>query len=124
MLDCDIIKYVKKYFVLYMSLFAMFVLLMMLNFTAPLDIGPFGVLVFFTMIYVLVFGIFFGLGRVCLLVSGAKGNVSTKFVIYVAVIAFGPIMLLLMRSFEMLNIISASAVVVFVMLACFLIKKR
>ena len=41
----------------FLSLVALFILLFMVNFTSPIKIGAFGVLVFFTMIFMVLFGL-------------------------------------------------------------------
>lgn len=107
-----------------MGLFALLVLLVMLNFTAPLDIGPLGVLVFFTMIYVFVFGVFLGIEKMFRGIFGKKGKISQKELLCVVIASFGPIMLLLMRAFEMLSIASSFLVILFVFLSCFLVNKK
>lgn len=105
-----------------LSLLAAVVLLVMLNFTTPTGIGPLGVLVFFAAVYVVMLGI------AQLLVRGvmrlAIHGVSSKENLYSAVIAFGPIMLLLAKSLGSLGWFTVGLVMVFVFLACFLIAKR
>ena len=52
-----------KHLVPVMSLLAAVILLVMLNFTTPAGVGPFGVLVFFTTFYILMFGVALALVR-------------------------------------------------------------
>lgn len=104
------------------SLIAALVLLVMLNFTTPAGIGPLGVLVFFTTFYILMLGIAEGVVKV-----GAKmlgKSVGRKGYLYGAVIAFGPIMLLLAQSLGSMSVWTLLLTAVFVLLACFLIAKR
>ena len=105
------------------SLVAVIVILAMINFTTPTSVGPLGVLVFFVMVYVIVFGI---VNLLVGLFSKASGNKQGKRKerYYAAMISFGPIMLLLVQSFGSLNIITGAGVVFFVALGCFVIKKR
>jgi len=105
------------------SLVAVVVILAMMNFTTPTDVGPLGVLVFFVMVYVIVFGIVNLLVGLFSKASGKKqGKRKDRY--FAAMISFGPIMLLLVQSFGSLNIITGAGVIFFVALGCFVIKKR
>ncbi|MBR5408592.1 hypothetical protein IK112_01435 [Candidatus Saccharibacteria bacterium] len=106
-----------------LSLLAVIIILAMINFTTPTGVGPLGVLVFFTMVYVVVFGV------VNLLVVGfvrlmGYRRTERKEHYYAAMIAFGPVMLLLIRSFGSFNLATIGMTVVFVVLGCFVINKR
>ena len=105
-----------------LSLISAVILLVMLNFTTPASVGPLGVLVFFTTFYVLVFGL--AVGAVKVFTKLAGGQMGKKGYLYGAVIAFGPIMLLLAQSLGSLSPVTVGLTVVFVFLACFLIGKR
>lgn len=105
-----------------MSLLAAVILLVMLNFTTPTGIGPFGVLLFFTTFYILVFGIAVGVVRIFTRLSGK--NRSRKEYFYGAVIAFGPIMLMLAQSLGSISPLTVTLTAVFVLLGCFLVNKR
>ena len=107
----------------FFSLMALIVIMVMLNLTAPAEIGPLGVLVFFTMIYVAIFGIVNLIVAMFMKATGKKGT-ERKNRYYAATIAFGPIMLLLVQSFGSLSIATALMVVLFVALGCFVISKR
>ena len=115
-------RLMPKHLVPVMSLLAAVILLVMLNFTTPAGVGPFGVLVFFTTFYVLVFGL--AVGAVKVFTKLAGGQMGKKGYLYGAVIAFGPIMLLLAQSLGSLSPVTVGLTVVFVFLACFLIGKR
>ena len=106
------------------SLVAIVVLMIMINLTSPAEIGPLGVLVFFTMVYVVFFGVATGLVNLMRKVIGNRGGMRRKDYFFAAVIAFGPIMLLLVQSFNSLNLWTSGLVVVAVTLGCFLISKR
>ena len=106
------------------SLIAVIILMVMINLTSPAEIGPLGVLVFFTMVYVVFFGVVTG---VIALLRRATGNGSTmrrKDYFFAAIIAFGPIMLLLIQSFGSFNLWTVALVFVFVVLGCFYISKK
>lgn len=105
-----------------LSLLAAVILLLMLNFTTPAGVGPFGVLVFFAACYMVVLGIALLLVKIFTKILGKQmGHRSYK---YAAVIAFGPIMLLLIQSLGALSVFTASIVVMLIFLVCFLISRN
>ncbi len=104
-----------------LSLLAAVVLLLMLNFTTPADVGPLGVLVFFVACYMVVLGFALLLVKIFMKLIGKR--MGRKGYLYGAVIAFGPIMLLLIQSLGALSIFTAVLVVILVFLACFLVNK-
>ena len=93
-----------------------------MNFFAPMDLGPFGVLVFFTMAYVALFGICTFLQRIFVGIT-RRGGLKGRDYIYAAIIALGPLMLLMVQSFGSFSLWTTSLVVIFVCLACFMVKK-
>ncbi|MBR2864504.1 hypothetical protein IKE88_03095 [Candidatus Saccharibacteria bacterium] len=105
------------------SLIAMIVILAMINLTTPTGVGPLGVLVFFVMVYVVVFGVVNLIVSAFMKAAEKKQGVS-KGHYYAATIAFGPIMLLLVQSFGSLSIVTVAMVIAFVFLGCFIIGKR
>lgn len=105
-----------------MSLIAMIVLIVMMNFTTPVEVGPFGVLVFFTTFYIVMYGVALVLLKILQKILGK--DFGRKELAYVAVLAFGPIMLMLAKALGTMSWATVGLVVVFVMLACFLISKR
>lgn len=111
-----------KHLIPVLSLIAAVILLTMLNFTTPAGIGPLGVLVFFTAVYVLMLGIAVALVKLFLKMTGKQ--VGKKSYMYGAMIAFGPIMLLLAQSLGSMSPLTVGLTVVFVLLGCFLVSKR
>lgn len=111
-----------KHLVSVMSLFAAVILLVMLNFTTPVGVGPFGVLVFFTTFYVLMLGIALALVRFFARVM--KLQLGKKEYAYGAVIAFGPIMLMLAQSMGSMSLVTVGLTVIFMVLGCFLVNKK
>ncbi len=111
-----------KHLIPVLSLIAAVILLTMLNFTTPAGIGPLGVLVFFTAVYVLMLGIAVALVKLFLKMTGKQ--VGKKSYMYGAMIAFGPIMLLLAQSLGSMSSLTVGLTVVFVLLGCFLVSKR
>lgn len=101
----------------------MIIILAMINLTTPTGVGPLGVLVFFTMIYIAIYGVI-NLMVVAFMKASGKKNGERKNRFLAAMISFGPIMLLLVQSFGSLNVITLLMVIVFVVLGCFVINKR
>lgn len=111
-----------KYLVLVSSLVAAVILLVMLNFTTPTEIGPFGVLLFFTTLYVLIFGITAAIVKMFVKILNKK--MTQKSYLYAAVIALGPIILMLMQSRGQVNLLTLVLALIAVLLGCFLVNKR
>ena len=108
----------------FISIVGLAVLLLMLGFTSPTDIGPLGVLLFFTTIYAVIFGIVTLLVQSFMRLAFKKENFRGKDYLYSAVFAFGPIMLLMARSFGAINFWTIGLIVIFITLAEFLVAKR
>lgn len=105
------------------SLLAVIIILTMLNFTTPTGVGPLGVLVFFTLVYLVVFGV------VNLMVIGFRKLMgykerTRKEHLYAGVISFGPVMLLLIQSFGVLSLATVGMTAAFITLGCFVVAKR
>ena len=96
----------------------------MLNYTTPPEAGVLGVLVFFTMLFIALFGLMVEVVKIFqrILRDKHKGKASeNKTYMYAMVLAFGPIILLVTRSTSLMTIALAG---IFVFLGCFLIHKR
>ena len=106
------------------SIIGLAALILMLNFTSPTEIGPFGVLLFFTTIYITFVGIFTLLLQAFLRTAFGRKELSNKDYLYAAILAFAPIMLLMARSFGAVNLWTISLIAIFILLAEFLVKKR
>ena len=111
-----------KHLVPVLSLLAAILLLVMVNFTTPADVGPLGVLVFFAACYMVVLGVSLLFVKVFMKLAGKK--MGRRGYLYAAIIAFGPIMLLLAQSLGTLSWITLVLVAVVIFLACFLVSKR
>ena len=111
-----------------MSLVAMVFLMIMINLTTPSDIGPLGVLVFFTLVYLVCFGVIMGVCRILFQIVGRLKNKKTtsgrKSYYYSSVLAFVPIVLIFMRSFGELNFLEVVLVGFFAIVGCFYISKK
>lgn len=112
----------SKRLILFLELAAITVILLMLRFTNPSSAGPVGVLVFFTMIYVVMFGIAHVFVGVFMRLLGKRMGMREQ--VYTAIVAMGPIVLLLLQSLGSVSILTVCAVVVLVGMACFLVSKR
>ena len=106
------------------SIIGLAVLLIMLNFTSPTEIGPLGVLVFFTTVYLVAFGIITLVMQAFMRLNIKKESFRVKDYLYSAILAFGPIMLLMARSFGAINLWTVGLICVFLFLAEFLVAKR
>ncbi len=99
-------------------------LVLMLNFTSPTEVGPFGVLLFFTTLFVVIFGLVSLLMGIFLRMANKKKEMGGKDYLYATVITFGPIMLLMARSFGALSIWTVGLIAIFLFLVGFLVYKK
>ena len=109
---------------LYVSILGLAALILILLFTSPMEIGPIGVLLFFTTLYISIFGIFSLALQIFYRLAFKKETFTNKDYLYSAVISFGPIMLLMARSFGAVNIWTVSLIIIFLTLVEFLVAKR
>jgi hypothetical protein len=103
---------------------AFIALILLLTTTSPTEIGPAGVLLFFTTLYVSIFSVFTLIWQLFIKLAFGRSEMRGKDYLYSAVMAFGPIMVLMARSFGAINIWTACLIVVFLFLAEFLVAKR
>ena len=106
------------------SIIGLAALILMLTLTSPTEIGPLGVLLFFTTLYVVFFGGITFLVQSFIRIALGRKQLKNKDYLYAVVLAFGPIMLMMARSFGAINLWTISLIVVFLMLAEFLVYKR
>ena len=106
------------------SIIGLAALILMLCFTSPTEIGPLGVLLFFTTVYVVSFGLITIFMQTFIRMAFGRNKFKNKDYLYSAVLAFGPIMLLMARSFGAINPWTISLIIFFLLLAEFLVKKR
>ncbi len=99
-------------------------LIIMLTFTSPTEIGPLGVLLFFTTIYIVCFGLTTFLIQTFFKLALGRNQFKNKDYLYAAIFAFGPIMLLMARSFGAINLWTVGLIFLFLFLAEFLVMKR
>lgn len=107
-----------------LSIIGLAALIVMLTLTSPTEIGPLGVLLFFTTLYIVIFGLTSFIMRLFYHVAMRRDNFRNKDYIYAAVISFGPIMVLMARSFGAINIWTIGLILIFLFLAEFLVMKR
>ena len=110
--------------ILIVSLIAAVIVSVMLSMTTPTAVGPFGVLVFFTMGYLILLGVVTGLVAIFVRIVGQREWLGKKDYAYAAVIAFGPLLLLLVRAFSAISLWTVGLSALFVLLGCFLVDKR
>lgn len=107
-----------------MTIIGLAALILMLNLTSPTEMGPSGVLLFFTTIYITIFGIFTLLTQAFLRIAVKREEFRGKDYLYSAVLSFGPIMFLMARSFGAINLWTTGLILIFLTLAEFLVYKR
>ena len=108
----------------FISIVGLAALLLMLNVTSPTEIGPFGVLLFFTTLYLVIFGAITFLFQTFKRIALKKTYLKNKDYLYSAVLSFGPIMLLMARSFGAINLWTIGLIILFLTLTEFLVYKR
>ena len=99
-------------------------LVLMLTFTSPTEIGPLGVLVFFTTLYIVIFSVLSTLLQIFKRMAFKNETMRRKDYLYSAVMAFGPIMVMMARSFGAINLWTLSLIALFLLLAEFLVYKK
>lgn len=114
---------VVKRLIIFADIVAITVILVVMNMTTPSEIGPLGVLVFFTMIYLLMLGLATAVMTILKKAGGKRKEMVRRDYVYASVMAFAPIMLLLVRSFGEMNVVVVGLVGVFVGLGCLLVNK-
>lgn len=125
-------KYLARQFINYLPyaapLLSFIVLVLLLNRTSPLDVGPAGILLIFGVTYVFIVSIFYLLLTVVLLLlaSVVKIGVRSKRKLYyiASILAFAPIFLLALNSIGQLELKDFILVILFVGVACFYAVKR
>lgn len=100
------------------------ILALFLAFTAPTEIGPLGVLVFFTTLYIVIFCVFSLIWRAFGRFAFKKTTMRRKDYLCSAVLAFGPIMVMMARSFGAINLWTLSLITLFLVLTEFLVYKK
>ena len=111
-------------FIIGTSIIGLAVLFLMLTLTSPIEIGPTGILVFFTTLYVVIFAVISLVMQAFFYFAIKKPALSRKEYLYSAILAFGPIMLLMARSFGAINLWTIALIILFLSLAEFLVYKR
>lgn len=117
-----------KLLLIFSAISFVFLVAMMFLFS-PSDVGPLGVLVFFTMCYVLFLGLavlgcrlFFTLRSKLDITK--MGNIKKKSYYYGLVIALAPILLLVSASFGGISILEIGLVLGLEILLCFLVSRN
>lgn len=111
-------------FIPVISIIGLAALILMLIFTSPTEIGPFGVLLFFTTLYISILGIVSLFMKIFYRLAFNRQSFRGKDYLYAAVFSFGPIMLLMARSFGAVNLWTIGLMIIFVILGEFLVAKR
>jgi hypothetical protein len=98
-------------------------LVALMNFFNPSDVGPNGLLLFFTLLYGLCFVVMILLLKVCRVVFRRKIH-SIKLLYLASIIAFAPVMLLALNTLNQLETLDVALVVIFEALALFYVIRR
>ena len=99
-------------------------LIAILTLTSPTEIGPLGVLVFFTTLYIVIFSVVFTIWQIFNRLAFKRTVMKRRDYLCSAVLAFGPIMIILARSFGAINLWTLSLIALFLLLAEFLAYKK
>lgn len=99
-------------------------LVFFLTLTSPTEIGPLGVLVFFTTLYITIFSAFSTIWQVFIRLAFKRERMRRRDYLCAAVLAFGPIMVMMARSFGAINLWTLSLIIIFLLLAEFLVYKK
>ena len=113
-----------KRFVSVLSMIGLAALILIMNLTSPTEIGPFGVLLFFLMVYVVFFGIVTFLMKTFYQIGLKREVFRRKDYLYAAIGAFGPIIFLMLFSFGVVNGWTIGLVAVMIFLTEFLVYKK
>ena len=98
-------------------------LLVMMNVTTPQSVGPFGVLVFFTMFYAICLGVTVGLMKFLFWVINAKVTKQRAYY-YGTVLAFAPVILVALGSFGGVGLVEIVLIALLMVVGCFIVSKR
>ena len=99
-------------------------LIVILTLTSPTEIGPLGVLVFFTTLYIVIFSVVFAIWQIFNRLAFKRTVMKRRDYLCSAVLAFGHIMIILARSFGAINLWTLSLIALFLLLAEFLAYKK
>ena len=113
-----------NHIVITIGIIGLAVLILMLTTTSPTAIGPFGVLLFFTTLYITLFCVITFILQLFYRFAFKRETFKNKDYLYAAVMAFGPIMIMMARSFGAINLWTVSLIVIFLFLTEFLVYKR
>ena len=113
-----------NFFIKALGLIGLFALVLMLIFTSPTEIGPLGVLVFFTTLYIVLFSAIYTLTQIFKRLAFKNEHMVRRDYLFSAVLAFGPIMVMMARSFGAINLWTLGLIALFLLLAEFLVYKK
>jgi hypothetical protein len=117
------------------ALVSVTLLVVLLNVTTPSQVGPFGVLAFFVLVYLVFLGVFTAaivsvtalLARLTksLVMAKPTHKMSTRKAYYLStIVALAPVMILAAQSFGGIGFLEMGLIILFEALGCFLVIKR
>ena len=110
--------------ILLFSLIASAITLIILFLTTPTEVGPFGAFILFLMIYIVMFGAMTFIVSLFSKIVGKRKGMSKKEYRYAAVLALGPVLLLVIRATGSFNIVISLLIsAIIVSLCCLWVKK-
>lgn len=129
-----IILYMLKKIILFSSLSAFVILLIILNITTPSRVGPIGILAVFIMLYAIFLGfisfLIYGFLKILILLKQKKENASSdikvfkKAYYYSTVIAFAPVVMIAQQSIGGVGFFEFFLILIFEIIACIYVSKR
>ena len=110
-------------FLISASVLATVFLLVMMNVTTPQSVGPFGVLVFFTMFYIACLGAMVGIINLIFWMINRRVE-RRRIQYYGAVLAFAPVILVALGAFGGVGVLEVVLVALLMLVGCFIVSKR
>ena len=127
-MQVSMIKNFKQYIVYISPIVALFGLLFVLNSTSPLTVGPAGILLVFTLIYVLIVSVLYALTIASTYALSRFWSVrpaqQRKLYYITSIIAFGPVFLLALHSIGQLEFKDFVLVVLLIVVTFFYVVRR
>ena len=120
-----IIFYMQRRVISIVAVLSLFGMLFMLNYTSPLNVGGWGVLLFFTMVFMVLFSTMLRIVEIFLRILKRKSYGGVRNYFSAAILAFGPIILLLVRRTGVdVGVWIYPIIIAAMVLGCFFVYKK
>lgn len=113
-----------RYLMIAVGVVALAVMLVMMNFTTPVEIGPIGVLFFFVAFYILMLSVIILALSFFYKISDKERGMYKRDYLMAGTLAFGPMLLLVVKALGMMNMMMAGLIFVGVGLSSMLVYKK